>query len=270
MIYLMGMSHMQAIVQAYAKEFVAQNRIMVPPAAPAFVDFDAAPGMSRDRIKVASLYVGHLPPEWGAVLATEPQPGVLAYSPGYHTLLKSMEPAADATLFVFMNGEEHIRMMRRQHAVPYDFFMPSRPDLPALPGRQILPLEVIVHQVAQQTADAVASLSTIRMVHPALRIVNVLCPPPVPDNKLDILDARSQGNTWTDDTFRLKYYLLYAEYLTRMAAQRGIVTLHPAPETIGPDGLLLPEFVEDAVHGNAAYGERMIRLMEQIHSRAMA
>ncbi len=63
---------------------------------------------------------------------------------------------------------------------------------------------------------------------------------------------------------RLKYYLLYAKALMEAAQPLGIESVMPPSETIGADGLLLPEYARDGVHGNALYGRLVAVQMNEL------
>ena len=267
MIYVLGMSHIGPVVAACsgarAHSQINQFNGKQPPA---FVDIDTQAGIANDRVQAASIYLGHVAPHWGPILVDMNAANVLSYVPAYREFLEAIK-AEDGknTLFVFMNGEEYVYMTRRNHAVPYDFTLPSRLDLPILPQRQVVPFDVIRRQVAYLTARGLANFSLIRLVHPSLRVVHVVCPPPVPADYLLDDGLPVPGNAWADDALRLKLYLTYAEYMSEQLARHGIVTLNPPPETVGADGLLLPEYIFNSTHGNTFYGSRVLRQMNHIH-----
>ena len=46
---------------------------------------------------------------------------------------------------------------------------------------------------------------------------------------------------------------------------RGIESLMPPPGTVGPDGLLRPEYVGDGFHANQLYGSMVCAQMNELY-----
>lgn len=270
MIYMLGMSHLEPVLDAISEDgFAAQRAKINGSAEPSFVDWATKTDVLPQSVKTASIYIRQIGPHWGMVPAVRLEPTVVGMAPGFRKLLESIDQQdGQSTLFTFMYGEEHIYMGRRQHEARHDFEIPWRPDLPIRPHRQVIPLDVIERGVAHYLAKAIANFMAIRACCPTLRVVNVVCPPPartgITGDPEDIAVEDDPVAARDHDAVRLKYYLLYAKALMEAAQPLGIESVMPPPETIGADGLLLPEYARDGVHGNALYGRLVAAQMNEL------
>lgn len=264
----MGMSHILPVLDACSADGLkAQLGRISNPQPPAFVDWALGPEQFPGPLLVANLYVRQVAPHWGSTLAVQTEPAVVAMAPGFQRLLGTMDPAGGRnTLFTFIHGEEHIQLALREQPDPYDFELPERPDLPLLPGRQVLPLEVVERMVVHQLEKTRAILMAIRATHADLRVVNVVCPP---TNRTPHWDPGPGGQcsetmALTPLPVRLKVYLLYERLLRLAATGWGIENLPPPADTVCEQGYLRDEFAADSVHGNRRYGERVVQQMNAL------
>ena len=268
MIYIIGMSHIRSVVEGCSLSRWEVSRYRQEyGAAPRFLDWTTREEVVTEPVKIASIYIGDVGDYWGNILALEQAGGVLQYAPGFRALIESIDGGSDTTLFAFMHGEEHVYLSRDATPHPFDFHLPSHPNLAILPGRGVIPLELMTRKVKGLIARAIANYKLIRLARPNLRVVNVLCPPPTPAERWQ---RGPVGNPWMDDALRLKHYLLYVQTLTMALIPLGIPSLMPPAETVGPDGLLLPEHVYDPVHANEHYGRCVWRQINQLQSASRA
>lgn len=266
-IYIMGMSHMMPVIRACSALEEGQYAFFGNGIEPSFIDWETRPNCLPLPLKVATIYIGHTSPFWGPVLARHESDRSLACSPGYRSLLESVEIQKGETLmFVFMNGEEHIHMSRRRHPAPHDFFIPEHPGLPIEPDRQVIPLSVIERQAKHHLCQAKANFSVLRALCSGLRIVNVLCPPPVLGSELSISAPEIDEDGNTNDGLRLKHYITYVKLLEEHVKSLGIYTLHPPLETLTERGMLRKEYTGDPVHGNIEYGRRVLAQIQKFQS----
>lgn len=267
MIYMLGSSHLILLFETcgIGRDVLWQ---MFSGHAPAFLDLELPPGILPQPTRIASIHGAHYGPYWGPLLAAQTQPNVIAMAPGFRQLLESIEDeAGSSTLFVFMNGEEHYHMSTTDHQPPCDFHIPWRPDLPILPQRQVVPLEVVERLVAYYLTKAIANFVAIRSIQPKLRVVNVLCPPPVPEAQLTKVEAASgeaMPSAAHPDSVRLKYYLLYAKALTEATAKLNIETLSPPAAAVDAKGMIKPEYLLDNIHGNKRYADEVLAQMSEL------
>lgn len=256
MIYILGMSHIHPVLDACSANGIAEQLPeLMSERAPAFMDWDAKPGVLPQKIKAASIYIRQIAPHWGMVLAKMTDPGVVGVAPGYQNLLASIDTAPESTLFVFMNGEEYHHMSIRSYNVPYDFEVPWRTDLAFTPGRQVVPLEIVEKSANYFLQGAIANFYALRTFLPGLRIVNVICPPPSDAGEMDVPATHF---------VRLKNYLVYAKILREATERAGIKTLSPPAEALTEEGLLQKRYMEDPVHGNRSYGELVVAQMRNL------
>ncbi|WP_296950769.1 hypothetical protein [uncultured Massilia sp.] len=258
MIYILGMSHIHPVLDACAVDgFDAQKAKIMNDSAPAFVDWDTAPGLLPAPVKAANIHIGQFALHWGPALAQMTAPGVVGVVPGFQEFLATIDRATPGNvLFAFMHGEEYHHMSVREYNAPYDFELPARPDLGFAPGRQVVPLEFVERQADYFLQRAVANLSALRSFLPGMRIVNVICPPPsTPGEEL--------GGP-PHHFVRLKNYLVYAHALHAAATRIGIDTLRPPAAALTPEGLLQERYAEDPVHGNRDYGLMVIAQMKDL------
>jgi hypothetical protein len=267
MIYMLGMSHLEPVLDVISANGLPEQLWKITGAEePSFIDWDIKPEILPDRVKATSIYIRQTSPHWGMVPAVEMGPSIVGMVPGFRKLLESIDGAdAKTTLFVFMYGEEHVHMSRRQYDLPHDFYLPWRPDLPVLPHRQIVPLDVIEKEVAQYLAKAKANFMAIRACWPGLRVVNVVCPPPPGvDVEAEAVPEDDASSAYDNYPARLKYYLLYAKALNEAVLPLGVESMMPAPDTLDANGFLLAQYAHDGVHGNARYGSRVLAQMNEV------
>lgn len=262
----MGMSHILPVLDACsAGGLQAQLGRISNDQPPQLVDWHTDPAQIDVPVKVANLYIRQIAPHWGPTLALQSAPSVISMAPGFQKMLAGIDGHGGHTLFTFIHGEEHIQLALREQPQPLDFWLPERPDLAPLPGRQIVPLLVIERQVAAQIAKAQAILQAIRAMQPAMPVCNVVCPPTIPGDRWDpgpgVVDpeAVAMGPL----SVRLKYYLVYARQIREAARACGIESLPPPAEALGPQGYLAGGFAGDSVHGNKRYGALVLRQMAE-------
>lgn len=270
MIYMMGMSHMLPVLDACgAGGLQAQLGRLSNDAPPAFIDWTLKPDMLDAPLQVANLYVRQVAPHWGATLAQQTAPDVVAMAPGFQALLAGIDPDQGRnTLVTFLNGEEPIHLSLRERPDPFDFCLPERPDLVPLPGRQVLPLDIIEKHVARRIEPVRATMMAIRATQPQLRVINVVCPPTIRSTRWDPGPGSRSSDTleMTPLSVRLKIHLVYARLLRQAATDYRIESLLPPPETVGEQGYLRDEYAGDSVHGNQRYGEHVLRQMNALLS----
>jgi hypothetical protein len=267
MIYMLGMSHLEPVLDAISANGLPEQLWKITGAEePSFIDWDIKPNILPDRVKATSIYIRQIGLHWGMVPAVEMGPSIVGMVPGFRKLLESIDgDDGKTTLFAFMYGEEHVHMSRRGYDVRHDFYLPWRPDLPVSPHRQVVPLDVIEKEVAQYLVKAKANFMAISACCPGVRVVNVVCPPP-PRVDIEVEGVPEDHASAQCDSYRarLKYYLLYAKALNEAVLPLGIESMMPAPDTLDADGFLLMQYAHDGVHGNALYGSRVLAQMNEV------
>lgn len=257
MIYILGMSHIEPILNGCSVNGIEEQLgKLAHDREPAFVDWDTLPGSLPGKVKAASIYIGRVHRHWGHVLAEFTAPGVIGIHPGYRRLLDSIDMSGQRpTLFVCLHGEEYHHMCIHPYNAPPDFELPARPDLAIVPGRQVVPLEVVEQAAQFFLKKAIANLYALRTYYPQLRIVNVICPPPS-----DAGDVDAPATHYV----RLKNYLVYENALREAAKSAGIESLSPPAQALSELGTLKKEYAGDQVHGNKQYGELVLAQMRNL------
>jgi hypothetical protein len=190
-------------------------------------------------------------------------------APGFQRLLSSIDTDGNGrdVLFVFMTGHEHYYMGLSDYGVPYDFSIADRPDLPIQPEHQVIPLDTIRAQVAFYLKDAIANFSAIRACQPGLRVINVVCPPPIRAEHAIQTSSYPMGTSLAaaaNHALRLKYYLVYVQALTEAAARLNIESMMPPEEATDAEGMLRQEYAKDNIHGNSRYGQAVLAKMNEL------
>ena len=273
MIYILGMSHAVNVLKACASESLAMSleEWNSLGATSHFIDVNLKQGL----LPVETLKAFLISPAtgWGKVASTVSEGGAsskLLVETKFLNLLASIEHLqADGTIFTFINGNEHAGLSMTECAVPFDFVLPGREDLPLLANRQIVPYDVVHRQVELVLNPTIAILISLRKYLPSIRILYVTPPPSVASEEQiqkspEIFASQITKSGITPLSLRLKYYLLYTEIIKRALAPLGIEMLPPPAEALNDDGSLRDEFVHGSTHGNLAYAGMVVRQMNEI------
>jgi hypothetical protein len=199
--------------------------------------------------------------------------GQLGIAAGFQSLLALVNDDPEAhTLFVSMRGEEYFHMGLAGIDDPYDFVLPERPDLAVVPGRAIVPLDIVTAQLARNLSRTLLTLTAIRKLCPRLQVVRIPAPPPSSSDDVaawSTAHAKPEPTQEVPTSVRLKLWLLYARLLEQGTAGLGLDAL-PVPEAaVHPIGMLRAEHMEDPIHGNAHYGALVCAQMAAVVSEAM-
>jgi len=258
LIYLLGASHIVAILDGCRAE-----TSLVPDfdqsSPPRFRDWPLREGVLPDRMKMASIYIGHVAMHWGPHLAEILPERRLGIAAGFQSLLATIETDGEArALFVSMRGEEYFHLGQLGVAHPYDFLLPERPDLALAPDRPLLPLAVVQHQMVQAMSRTLLALTAMRKLLPRVRIVRIVPPPPTASEDVTRWTAENSPQTHHTErlpsALRLKLWLLYTRLLEEGTRALQLEVLPVPGAALHPTGLLRREYMADAIHGNALYG----------------
>ena len=148
-----------------------------------------------------------------------------------------------------------------QHPEPFDFHLPSRPDLAPLEGREIVPFQTLRDEFASSVhgkdGDRIRQLrqhTPARMVH--------LCPPPPKEDAQLIMQRHEtlflkQGlleHGVTPASIRLKLWWLQTQVLETLCKECDVELLTVPDAACTPEGYLKPMYyANDATHANPAY-----------------
>lgn len=178
--------------------------------------------------------------------------------------------AEGITLLATVGGNAHNALALVELEEPFDFLLPGRSDLAVDPARSLVPFAAIEGLLRRRLARSLQIIGALRDLAGG-RLVVIESPPPIGDDA----HIRHWSGPWFREHFgedwkvvppTLRYKLwrassaIYAE-----ACRRHGIVFAPAPATVMVDGMFLrPEgWPENATHGNAWYGERVIAAVAQ-------
>lgn len=258
MIYLLGASHIMALLDAAAAQ-EGQPHGFGDGRPPSFQPWPLKAGLLPDALQVASIHVSHHGAHWGAQLAQVLPDGRLGVATGLQQLLAGVatDPQARA-LCLSLRGHEYYHLCVAAITQPFDFVLPHRPDLGADPRQPLLPLELLSQRLQLSLQPTLALLAAVRKLCPALRLLHLTPPPPACSEAVaawagDVHDLDRPVQR-VPTAVRLKLWTLYATMLEQAAQALGVQPLAPPPEALDAQGALRPELMADAIHGNATYG----------------
>ena len=262
--YLLGASHLTALLRASRAPgdgpALPQFAGQVPAFRPWAVDPDRLPGAWQ----VASLYIGHTTPFWGAPLVQAQDGGRLGINPGLQTLLRSIAPPdAVGAVVLSLRGEEYYNLAVDAAAHPFDFHLAALASLGCVPGLPVLPSELVQARMAGCVAATLQLLAAVRMFCPSHRLLRLAPPPPPSAATLRDWLARSGRDSHPalalPASVRLKLWTLQARLLAEGSAALGVTTLAVPAAAVDAGGWLREDFMDDPVHGNEAYGALVCR-----------
>lgn len=145
-----------------------------------------------------------------------------------------------------------------EHHRPFDFVLPTEPDLPLDPQRELVPAAGVRAALEAAEAPYTPLLAQLRALN-AGPIVQLGPPPPVYDNAL--IEASVPWGLWPDQPrsiapplVRYKLWRLSSEVIAAACARLGVI-FQPAPKaSLDAAGFLRPALSADGLHGDAAYG----------------
>jgi hypothetical protein len=160
-------------------------------------------------------------------------------------------------------GNEHTFISLLNHPRRFDFYLPSRPDLPTDESAQILPRALVEDVLSNRLEkfrlylSVLAPLSNGRMIH-------VPPPPPIADARHiekypSLFEKRLLRLGVSPAPFRLKMWLLACEIQRRLCEDAGVLFYRPPDAAFDSSGFLAQAcWSEDPTHGNAVYGKLLL------------
>jgi hypothetical protein len=168
----------------------------------------------------------------------------------------------------FIGGSAHIMVGLPQHPRPFDFILPSAPDLPLDAAAEIIPVDGVraaMMSFAQEYLDLIGQLKTA----PGQRVWHAAPPPPYADGAamapLIPWGMFEAGPHQVSPKFlRYKMWRLHCEILEGFCQDAGVGFIPHPTEAVDEEGFLLADCYEDPGHANLAYGRLVL---EQVRRR---
>ena len=184
-------------------------------------------------------------------------------------LVKLLEEELDKCdgILSCLGGHEYLAITLPRHARPFDFVLPSKPDLPRVRNCEIVPYRV-VRDILQSrmviNLELISDLS-VRSSKPVYQLMPI--PPIGDDNFVMQCSNKFAGKILeqglADKTFRLKMYLLYCDILSSHCRALNIRLIALPGQVFDDSGFLHPSgYAKDINHGNVWYGRQLMKHFE--------
>ena len=157
-----------------------------------------------------------------------------------------------------LGGSAHTVLGAVEHQRPFDFVLPSRPDLPLDETRDIVPADAVRETLAELTTPYLDGIPALVRAATA-PVVHLEPPPPVADT--DLVASRvpwpfypGQPRVVAPKWLRYKVWLMHCEIIAAACAHHGVGLARAPARSMDSEGFLHPDFNEDGAHANGAYG----------------
>lgn len=166
-----------------------------------------------------------------------------------------------------IGGNVHNALALMRHPRPFDFLLSGEPGPPRDAGAELIPEALVRATLIQKLQPDFARLRALQAI--AGPFIHIESPPPVRDEAYIAARAESWFRDRADGGFavagaglRWRMWRLTSRLLREAVEDLG-GTFLPTPITVqDSDGFLNLEFAADPTHGNEAYGEAVIRAIE--------
>jgi hypothetical protein len=157
-----------------------------------------------------------------------------------------------------IGGSAHTVLGMVEHPRPFDFVLPSEPDLPTDITRELVPAEAVRAKLIEMSAEYLATVPVLLGVATG-PVIQLEPPPPIADADRIIPHVPwgffpGQPRLVAPKWLRYKLWRLHSEVIAAACAAFG-VSYRPVPNRAKDgEGFLNPRYDEDGAHANAAYG----------------
>jgi len=174
--------------------------------------------------------------------------------------------AKGSQVLSMIGGFAHYILGAAEHPRPFDFVLPSRPDLPFDDSRLLVPADAVRAKLTEMGGPQIDPLSELVRISNG-PVVHIAPPPPAVDIQIveypvDPFEGRRVvAPKWV----RYKIWRLHCEIIEAHCNQNGIRFLPPPAAATDDDGFLLPEYrLSDFLHGNAGYGALVLEQLGRV------
>ena len=145
-----------------------------------------------------------------------------------------------------------------EHHRPFDFVLPSEPDLPLDPARELVPVDAVRYALAAEEAKYTPLLEQVKALSSG-PVVQIESPPPVHDS--DFIAGFVPWSLWPDQpqavsppALRYKLWRLCSEVVAANCAKLGVIFQSAPKASLDGAGFMAPGLSSDGIHGDASYG----------------
>lgn len=185
------------------------------------------------------------------------------------------EDAAVPFVFDCVSGNEYHFLGLVNHARPFDFVLEDAPDLPLVPGAEIIPSGLMRARLNHAIGMARHTLAGLRAAT-TLPIWHIQSPPPVPDpdhiaRHPSVFAGAIAERGVAPATLRLKLWRLQSDAYRAACAELGISFVPSPSAALDPDGFLRSAgWNPDPTHANAWYGALVLDQVEHLARTAQS
>lgn len=181
-------------------------------------------------------------------------------------------------VFSWIGGSAHHTLGLLQHPRPFDFVLPSAPDLPLDPRAEVLPFDCVRAALLESMRDVLRLMRLLREA--TTGPVFHLEPPPIYSDesrlaadihpilifRLGIARSRRDlpGTRVGWRHLRFKLWQLHSEVIDEFCRSLDIGFVRHPPEAADAEGYLRPEYYLNPMHVNSDYGRLVMHQMQQL------
>ncbi len=195
-----------------------------------------------------------------------PQPALNADRTAFHPEIA--EVLQRGPVFSAVGGSVHSVMAMVQHLRPFDFVLPSRPDLPMIQGVEVVPFAAIRRAMAVSVEEY---LQIMRLVcgQATGPVFHLEPPPPLEDGERVLADVPwmffpDLTHEVAPASLRYKCWRLHSELVGDFCTEHDVELIPAPPEAMDARGYLKPAHYLDAMHVNASYGALVLAQMKRV------
>ena len=270
MVYIIGMSHVVNILKSFSAEHFstgfdeAWNKNLRD----TFYGLKSSSVKSSLKSIQAAIVGGFIAGEF----TTDGKPEIKVHTQFLNLLNSISKNAEPNMLFSVIDGNEHSLLSMIQHPVPYDFILPTHPEMEITKGSQIIPYAVVEGQILDKIKQALLALRLIKSFHPYLQVFHVLPPSPIASekqimNQPEVFAQHIARYGVSPASLRLKYYLAYQSIITREAEKIGVRILTAPEKSMDKYGFLLEDYWFAATHANVKYGKLVVDQINKLYAK---
>ena len=184
-------------------------------------------------------------------------------------------------VFSSIGGNEHFVFGLLQQEIPYDFVLKNEPKLPVIVTENTIAYETIKEILCRRMKGQLCALALLK--EQCASLYHIESPPPIFDTKhilahldkefrLKVEKRRKDSQlVHLDESVVAPPYLRYKLWrlqseIFKEACEQMEISFIPAPaNTMDENGFLKQQYwFNDATHGNVAYGEEVLQVLEKI------
>jgi hypothetical protein len=172
-----------------------------------------------------------------------------------------------APIFSLIGGSAHTVLAMVEHPRPFDFILPSDPNIPFDETRELVPAHAVRAKIAELAAPYFAILPALLAVAPG-PVLQIEPPPPLADEGriapfVPWVLFPGQPHRVAPKWLRYKTWRLHSELIREACTTLGIGYIAAPRAAMDAEGFLRDEYDQDGAHANGAYGALVLDLLKQ-------